>query len=250
MKSLPVDNRVNSMLGINAALKRIAARVEKTLPDTKVQHRQADAKLLISNREATIKVEVNTVKRGCFSAPEIITLCDKAQQDFGAFCEMTVVNKPHLFGGKICAALDRQHPRDLFDIQQFFKTHYFDSELKKGFIFYLLSSGRPLVEMLFPNLTDQRQAFENQFAGMTKQLFTYTDYETTRLFLIENIHSLLTFEDKQFLVQFEQGVPGWGLYDFSSFPAVQWKLLNINQLKAQNPAKYHNNYINFEKKLF
>lgn len=247
---LPVDNRVNSMLGINAALKRIATRIEKTLPGINVQHRQADAKLLISNREATIKVEVNTVKRGCFSAPEMKTICDKAQQDFGAFCEMTVVNKPHLFGGKICAALDRQHPRDLFDIQQILKTHNFDSELKKGFIFYLLSSGRPLAEMLFPNLTDQRQTFENQFAGMTKQLFTYSDYETTRLFLIEKIHSLLTIEDKQFLVQFEQGVPEWDLYDFSSFPAVQWKLLNINQLKARNPAKYHKNYDNLEKKLF
>lgn len=163
---------------------------------------------------------------------------------------MAVVNKPHLFGGKICAALDRQHPRDLFDIQQIFKTHNFDSELKKGFIFYLLSSGRPFTEMLFPNLTDQRQAFENQFTGMTKQPFYYADYEATRLFLIEQIHSLLTFEDKQFLVQFEQGAPDWSLYDFSIFPAVQWKLLNIDQLKAQNPSKYHNNYTNLEKKLF
>ncbi len=246
---LPLDNRNNSMLGINAALKRIAARIEKTLPRTHVQHRQADAKLLISNRESTIKVEVNTVKRGCFSAPEMKTLCDKAQQDFGAFCEMAVVNKPHLFGGKICAALDRQHPRDLFDIQQIFNTHQFDSDLKKGFIFYLLSSGRPLVEMLFPNLIDQRQVFENQFSGMTNQLFTYSDYESTRLFLIEKIHSLLTIEERQFLVQFEMGVPDWDLYDFSSFPAVQWKLLNINQLKAQNPAKYHNYYTTLEKKL-
>jgi len=233
---LPVDNRINSMLGINAALKRIASRVETTLSGTKAQHRHADAKLLISNSEASIMVEVNTVKRGCFSAPEVKPLCVKAQQDFGAFCEMTVVNKAHLFGGKICAVLDRQHPRDLFDIQQIFKTHIFDSELKKGFIFYLLSSARPLSEMLFPNLTDQRQAFENQFFGMTKQQFSYADYEATRLILIEKIHSLLTFEDKQFLVQFEQGEPDWHLYDFSSFPAVQWKLLNINQLKAQNPA--------------
>ena len=247
---LPVDNRVNSMIEFNAALKRIATRVEKTLPGTKVQHRHSDAKLLISNSVASIMVEVNTVKRGCFSAPEIKTLCDKAQQYFGVFCEMTVVNKAHLFGGKIWAALDRQHPRDLFDIRQILKTHIFDNELKKGFIFYLLSSARPLSEMLFPNLTDQRQAFENQFIGMTKQQFNYADYETTRLIMIEKIHSLLTFEDKQFLVQFEQGVPDWRHYDFSSFPAVQWKLLNINQLKAQNPAKYHNNYLNLEMKLY
>lgn len=246
---LPLDSRVDSLVGINAALQRIASQIEASLPDTSVQHRQTDVKLIVSNREASIKLEVNTIKRGCYSPPETKILCDKVQQEFDAFCEMQLVDKAHLYGGKICAALDRQHPRDLFDIQQMFKTQDFDNELKKGFIFYLLSSGRPLSEMLFPNLIDQRKAFDNQFYGMSKQAFTYTDYEKIRTLLIEKIHKSLTFQDNHFLLRFEQGIPDWSLYDFSIFPAVQWKLLNIQHLKTQNPAKHHKMVKGFEERL-
>jgi predicted nucleotidyltransferase component of viral defense system len=247
---LPVDNRVNSLTGINAALQRIASQIEESFPDTIAQHRQTDAKLIVSNKDAGIKVEANIIKRGCFSPPEMKLLCAEAQQEFDAFCDIQVVEKSHLFGGKICAALDRQHPRDLFDIQQLFKTQQFDDELKKGFIFYLVSSGRPVYEMLFPNLNDQKQAFENQFAGMTRHVFTYDDYTETRLLLIDKIHSSLTAADKQFLVSFEQGIPDWDLYDFSIFPAVQWKLLNIQHLKTQNPAKHQKMFKSFEERLF
>lgn len=236
---LPVEKRESSLEAIHAALKRIALSIEATLPHSYVQHKQKEAKLIVSNQEATIKVEVNTMKRGCYKPPDMKILCDKAQEEFDAFCEIQLVEKSHLFGGKICAALDRQHPRDLFDIHQLFKTQQFDGELKKGFLFYLVSSGRPVHEMLFPNLNDQKQAFENQFIGMTRQAFTYDDYEQTRVMLIEEIHASLTAADKQFLLRFEQGNPDWSLYDFSIFPAVQWKLLNIQKLKVKNRVKHN-----------
>jgi len=235
---LEAGNRESSLEAIHAALKRIASKIEATFSNTSVIHKQKEVKLIVSNREATIKLEVNTMKRGCYKPPEIKTLCEKAQKEFDAFCEIQVVEKSHLFGGKICAALDRQHPRDLFDIQQLFKVQPFDDELKKGFLFYLVSSGRPIYEMLFPNQIDQKKAFETQFDGMTKEQFTYNDYENTRIVLIGKIHSSLTNADKQFILKFEYGVPDWKLYDFSTFPAVQWKLLNIRKLKLKNPAKH------------
>jgi len=246
---LPVANREDSLAGISAALQQIASQINALLPETYAQHRKSEAKLTVSNSEASIKVEVNVIKRGCFSPPVIMTLCDKAQQEYDVFCEIQVVEKAHLYGGKICAALDRQHPRDLFDIQQMFKTQLFDEELKKGFIFYLVSSGRPVSELLFPNLIDQSQAFKNQFTGMTRQAFTYADYENMRTLLIEKIHTSLTTEDKHFLLRFEQGIPDWSLYDFSIFPAVQWKLLNIQHLKTKNPFKHQKMCIDFEERL-
>jgi len=114
--------------------------------------------------------------------------------------------------------------------------------MKKGFLFYLVSSGRPVHEMLFPNQIDQKKAFKNQFDGMTKEQFSYTDYENTRKLLIEKIHTSLTDADKHFMLKFEQGIPDWSLYDFSIFPAVQWKLLNIRKLKAKNPVKHNKMY--------
>ncbi len=246
---LPVTSRENSLAGISEALQLIALQINKTLPGIFAQHKKSEAKIIVSNSEATIKVEVNLVKRGCYSPPEIKTLCDKAQKEYDAFCEIQIVEKSHLYGGKICAALDRQHPRDLFDIQQMFKTQQIDENLKKGFLFYLLSSGRPVSELLFPNLTSMKQAFENQFTGMTQQKFTYSDFESARSFLIEKIHNSLSAADKNFLLKFEQGLPDWGLYDFSIFPAVQWKLLNIQLLKEQNPVKHRKICSTLEEKL-
>lgn len=246
---LPVENRDNSLANIYEALQRITHKIESTLPETNVGSHPSEAKILVSNSEASIKVEVNTIKRGCYSPPVIKSLCPKAQKEFDAFCEIQVVDIPHLFGGKICAALDRQHPRDLFDIHEFFKTETFDKDLKKGFIFYLASSGRPLAETLFPNLTNQRPAFYNHFSGMTQKKFTYEDFESTRLFLTKKIHSSLSPEDKHFLLRFEQGNPDWSLYDFNIFPAVQWKLLNIQLLQAQNPTKHKKICNDLEKRL-
>lgn len=137
-----------------------------------MHHKTQEVKLIISNSEATIKVEVNTIKQGCYSVPKIKVLCEKAQTTFDAFCAMQVVDEAHLFGGKICAALDRQHPRDLFDIQHLFKVMDFDVVLKKGFLFYLVSSNRPIVELLFPIWKDQKTALQNQFIGMTNEPFS------------------------------------------------------------------------------
>jgi len=246
---LPVEDREASLAKISESLNRIAFRLQQSLPLAIVDPRLPEAKIFVTNNEATIKIEVNTIKRGCYSPPEIKSLCQRAQKEFDVFCEIRVVDKPHLFGGKICAALDRQHPRDIFDIMQFFKTDRFDKELKKGFIFYLVSSGRPLVETLFPNLSNQRPAFENQFSGMTQEQFAYEDFENTRLLLIEVIQSALTAQDKNFLLGFEQGNPNWEIYDFSIFPAVQWKLQNIQQLRTKNSKKHKETCNKLEKRL-
>lgn len=247
---LPIEGRVASIANINAALHRIGQQIVAFLHGTFVQHRQQEAKLIISGRDVSIKVEVNTIKRGCFSPPVTKTLCENAQLAFDAFCEIMVVDNAHLFGGKICAALDRQHPRDMFDIQSMFKSQDFGNELKKGFIFYLLSSNRPIVEMLFPNLKDQRLIFENQFTGMIYEPFSYADYENTRCLLIQKLHASLTIEEKQFLMSVENGMPDWKIFDFSSFPAIQWKLVNVLQLKTQNPEKHKKFCSELESKLF
>lgn len=123
---------------------------------------------MITKNNAIIKTEVNLVKRGCYVPPTSRGLCQRAQEEFEAFCEMPVVEKGLLFGGKICAALDRQHPRDLFDIKWMLENEGIDESIKKGFIFYLISGGRPSDEILHPNLKDQKEALKNQFLGMTE----------------------------------------------------------------------------------
>jgi len=246
---LPVEDRNTSMDNINKALHRISQQIEAFLPDTNVLHLLKEAKLIVSARDVSIKVEVNTIKRGCYTPPVIRSLCENAQKQFEAYCEIQLVDNAHLFGGKMCAALDRQHPRDLFDMNKMLTMLPFDEELKKGFIFYLVSSNRPIVEMLFPHLQDQHLVFEKQFIGMTYEPFSYADYENTRELLIQKIYTSLSTEDKEFLLSIENGSPNWEIYDFSIFPAIQWKLINVNLFKTESPLRHRRLLSELETKL-
>jgi len=169
-----------------------------------------------------------------------------AQEIFDSFSAIQVVEKGHLYGGKMCAALDRQHPRDLFDIMFMLDNEVFTYEMKKGFIFYLISGERPIREILFPHLSDQSQVFKNQFKGMTDEDFSYEDYEQVRFRLLRLVKDSLTSEDIKFILSIKKGEPEWSIYNFKDFPAVQWKLRNINSLKTDNPKKYEQLYIQLE----
>ena len=114
------------------------------------------------------------------------------------------------------------------------------SECREGFIFCLLGSDRPIHESFAPRLIDQREAMENQFAGMTDIPFTYEEFEVTRAKLINDVKSMMSETDKRFLISFESGQPEWDGYEFKYFkdyPSVQWKLLNLKKLAKQNPKK-------------
>ena len=154
-----------------------------------------------------------------------------------------------LYGGKICAALDRQHPRDLFDVKYLLENEGFSEEIKKGFLLCLLSGDRPINELIRPNFQDQRSAMINQFENMSFKSFSYEDFENTREKLVETVHKSLTKEDKKFLLSIKNVTPDWSLYDFQRFPAVQWKLQNLKTLKDDNPRKHHEQYEALREKL-
>lgn len=145
-------------------------------------------------------------------------------------------------GGKICAALDRQHPRDLFDVNLLFQESAYNEDIKNGFIQALVSHMRTMHEVLYPHLLDQRSAFEKQFQGMSNIPFTYEDFEKTRERLIETINASLTETDRTFLLSFKRGNPDWNMFPLpglNEMPAVQWKLLNLQNLIKSNPGKHN-----------
>lgn len=247
---LPVENRNLSLEHIHHSLQNIKSRLVNAFPTMRIRQLEKEAKLFINKSSIEIKVEVNTVKRGCYASPVKRSVCLNAQEEFDRNCEIQVVETGHLFGGKICAALDRQHPRDLFDIRYMLENEGLSKEIVKGFIFYLISSNRPINELLFPKLKDEHLTLENQFTGMTTEDFNYDNYEDTRGALVKGIHKSLTLEDKEFLLRIEEGYPNWAIYDFKKFPAVQWKLDNIENLKVRDPKKHKQLYEELESNLF
>ena len=233
-----VEARGQALVEINAALLRIKDRVDKLRATIRVQHKPDVCKLQISEQGVQIKVEVNMVGRGLLAPAKKLALCSAAQEQYNVFCAMSVVPVGQLYGGKICAALDRQHPRDLFDTKLLLENIGFTDEIKRGFLFALISSNRPTHEMLEPNLLDQRAVFENQFEGMSNIVFSYADFEATRDTLIDIMHRSLTESDKQFLLNFNKLEPDWSVYDYQYFPSVKWKLLNLANFKKERPADY------------
>lgn len=230
--------RNETLDGINAALIRIKERIEGLRPSIRIQHKENICKLQLDERGVMIKIEVNMVGRGLIGEATKAQLCEAAQEQFDAFCAMPIVPLGQLYGGKFCAAMDRQHPRDLFDVKLLLENEGFTDDIKRGFIFGLVSSNRPTHEMLNPHLLDQRMAFENQFEGMSAIEFSYDEYEITRLQLIETIQSGLNEDDKAFLLSLNRLEPDWSIYDFQAFPSVKWKLLNLETFQKENLESY------------
>jgi len=246
---LPTETRETTLAKIAAALERIKASIEKVIKDARITHREGVGKLLISAHGVDVKLEVNLVARGTLATPVKMELCKKAQQDFEVFSAINVVPLGQLFGGKICAALDRQHPRDLFDIKYMLENEGFTNEIKEGFLLCLLSSDRPINEVISPNYQNQHQALDNQFAGMTEETFSYEEYEVTRNNLVKTIHGGLSQKDKEFLLSVKNLNPDWSIYNFEKFPAVAWKLQNLQKLRESNPEKHAKLFDDLKQKL-
>lgn len=242
---LGLEDRTTALAGITEALHRIKSRVENTISNCRAtivpQSDGQEAKLTCQTPKAQIKIEVNTTIRGSLLPSRQMDVCGEVEDQFGRFVSVGVVSQAELFGGKICAALDRQHPRDLFDVRLMLDNEGLTDEIRMGVIAGLLSHSRPIHEMIAPNFLDQRQVFENQFEGMAFIPFTYEDFEATREQLVQEISEGLTDTEREFLLSFKRGEPDWSLFPLENLglmPAVQWKLLNIQKLKAQNPEKH------------
>jgi predicted nucleotidyltransferase component of viral defense system len=246
---LPIEDRETSLNSIAEALHRIKTNIERVIPGVRITPRLEAGKLQISGNGVDIKIEVNLVNRGCLKEPKELPLSEKTQASFEAFCVMPIVPIGQLFGGKIVAALDRQHPRDLFDVKYLLEAEGFTDEIKEGFLLCLLCSDRPINEVIRPNFQDQRSAHENQFAGMTDDAFSYEEFEVTRERLVQVVNQSLTQKDKEFLLSVKNVNPDWSIYDFQRFPSINWKLQNLQKLKANNPAKHKEQLERLKEKL-
>ena len=246
---VPIEDRATTMSNIKAALGRVKRNIENVLKNVRISDRSEAGKLLVSQAGFGIKIEVNLVARGTISEPTEMTLCKRAQEEFEAFCVIQVSPFGQLYGGKICAALDRQHPRDLFDVKYLIEHEGFSDEVKAGFLLSLISSDRPLHEVIQQTFLDQKATLENHFIGMSSEQFTYEDFENTRAILVDLIHQRLTNADREFLLSINGLNPTWDDYDFRRFPAVQWKLQNLQRLKNNNPEKFSKQHESLEKVL-
>jgi len=132
---VPVKDRASSLKEIDAAMRRIAKEVERGILGAKVsasapKSEKAITKLIVRADGAQIKIEVTPVLRGCVYEPIVKSVSERVEAEFG-FAEMQIVSFADLYGGKIVAALDRQHPRDLYDVRDLLAREGIDDKLRK-----------------------------------------------------------------------------------------------------------------------
>jgi len=172
--------------------------------------------------------------------PEIRQLSKRAQDLFELSLKSRTLSLYDLYAGKICAALDRQHPRDLFDAYLLLRSEGLKPEMRKTFIVYLVSHPRPMVEILNPQMKNIRDIFEKEFKSMIAENITVETLEMTRNNLVEILQQEFTPDERRFIVSVKQGQPRWNLLELEGIkdlPAVKWKLLNIARMDSSKHQK-------------
>jgi predicted nucleotidyltransferase component of viral defense system len=241
---LPVADRASSLADINAAMLRLAERIRAGISGSEVTSARLKGenvltKHFVEERGVQIKIEVTPVLRGCVFEAETRAVSPKVEDQFG-FAEITVVSFADLYGGKLVAALDRQHPRDLFDVRDLLANEGIDATVRKAFAVYILSHNRPVAEVLAPARLDVAQEFTRGFAGMTEQPVTLEDLYRAREEFIADLVGNMPGEHRRFLISFEKGEPEWGLLDVphaEQLPAVQWRLHNLAKIDRKKRDK-------------
>jgi len=237
------DDRNTAYVNINSALMRISDALSRAGFFSVVQGSGREKKIIVSNRSVSIKIEPNYTIRGYVYEPSVRAVSRKAEDEYG-YAEIKTVSWPELFGGKMCAALDRQHPRDLFDIAGMLSGERLDENLMNGFIAMLLGHSRPVHELLSPVIKDQSGVFRKEFAGMTDIQYSYTDHVTAfeKLIAFLKMH-IMPYQ--KFLLDFISLQADFSSVDIPNLdrlPAVCWKRQNLKRLQKENSAKFEEQY--------
>jgi predicted nucleotidyltransferase component of viral defense system len=244
---IPMDDRDTALENIRAALSRISTLIVKTIPGSKVQdaHEQSEAlRLIVSHGEVRIKVELSPVIRGTVFPEERMEVTEEVEKEFG-YVEMQVASLPDLYAGKLCAALDRQHPRDLFDVKFLLENEGLTDNLRKTFLIFLISHQRPMAELLAPNRKDISEIYVTEFMQMAQVDVPLVELEQAREDLINQINQDMTENERNFLLSFKSKTPNWELLEMDNIdiiknlPSVRWKLINLEKLPTQKHKEAH-----------
>jgi predicted nucleotidyltransferase component of viral defense system len=245
---LPLDDREIALQNIKAALSRLSLLIKQKIPRTKVQltHLQSDAlRLIVSQDEIRIKIELSPVIRGTVFPEVRMEVVEEVEKEFG-YAEIQVASLPDLYAGKLCAALDRQHPRDLFDVKFLLENDGLTDNLRKTFLIFLISHQRPMSELLSPNRKNISEIYETEFKQMTEVSIPLVQLEEARENLIHQINSQMTDNEKKFLLSFKSKAPDWNLLEMeninviANLPSVLWKMINLEKMSVRKHKEAFN----------
>jgi predicted nucleotidyltransferase component of viral defense system len=237
--SLP---REQALARINDAIRKAADRLVRRGFQVHIPEAEAgETKLLVRRDQIEVKVEVNFVMRGTVYPVRRVSLLPAARNQLLVDMELPMVSVEDLYGGKLCAALDRQHPRDLFDVMKLYEHEGITPGIRRAFVVYLACGKRPIHELLFPQLRNIRHDYAHNFQGMTETPVPLEALIATREKLVRQIQRELDDGERRFLLSLVRAEPEWsllGVTHLEHLPGVRWKLQNLLQLQKADARKF------------
>lgn len=239
---LPSTNRQQALESIKQALDSISLNLAQSLAGIKVTKSyqdKADAlRLTVQQSGVSIQIELSPVLRGTVFPVQTLSVCEAVEDEFG-FAEIQVVSLADLYAGKLCAAFDRQHPRDFFDVLLLLENEGITEHIRQAFLAYLFSHPRPLEELLAPRWKDIQSQYLGEFSGMTRQNVTVDELKQAAITAHQLILGGLTETEKKLIVSIYSNAPQWEsspIAHIQHLPAVNWKLLNIAKMPEDKRA--------------
>ena len=235
--------REQALAAINGELAAISQRVAPLGIQTRLVRSKdlGDTKLIVENDTSQVKIEVNVVFRGTVLPVERQPLSARTGDLFGVEFEAPILARDELYAGKLVAALDRQHPRDLFDVWQLYESGGLSDGMVECFVLYLAGHNRPPHEVLFGNDKDIAAEYERAFVGMTEVACSLDTLLAARAQMRQELPRRLTAGHKQFLSGLVRAEPDWSVVQCphaAELPALRWKLANLEAFRKRRPADF------------
>ena len=237
---LPGEDYATAQRGMGAALGRIADLLSVGSPSFPVTRGQGEAggaidTLTVGGAGPQVKIEVNPVLRGTVHAVREMQVQASVNKEFG-FAAVKVLAFEDVYAGKLVAALDRQHPRDLFDVKLLFENEGISDALFRTFLVYLVGHKGSIPDVLDPlgKKVDFEGLYKGQFEGMTVDPVPLATLLETRERLAREIRARLDDRVKRFLLSVQRAKPEWdllGVEGADKLPAVKWRMLNLGKMK-------------------
>jgi predicted nucleotidyltransferase component of viral defense system len=213
-------DRETALQAIAAELSAISQKLETMGYEVRQRRNSAsnESKLMVVGPLAEVKVEVNEVFRGTLPPLQQRPLSPATEEQFAQAVTLPLLATAELYGSKLVAAMDRQHPRDLFDVLVLYNDTGLTPEIVDCFVAYLASHNRPVHEVLAPRLQTLEATFANQFNGMTRDEVNLETLEQVRARLVQELPRSLTHQHRDFLRSLLKNQPLW---DCMPFPHLQ-----------------------------
>ncbi len=198
--------------------------------------------LVVSDGSTQVKVETNTVFRGTLLPPVVRSLSAGAAQWLSMDAPAPVLDRSEVFAGKFMAALDRQHPRDLYDVWRLYEGGPIEPGMISAFVIYLCGHNRPAHEVLDSPERLSAEDYERALVGMIRgDVPPLAALLASRAQLRRDIVQGISESDRAFIAGFFAGEPDWSLLPYphaGELPALAWKLRNLETLRSKRPDEF------------